>query len=113
MRLYYLGQDGQQQSIDLTREPISIGRGEDADILIKDDKTHSYMLSIDGQPDMELLIDNPQVIIEPGGVADLSARLRIDPVDLDSRSTEGEFRLQSSDGNISISESARFVGPTP
>jgi cytochrome c oxidase accessory protein FixG len=82
-------------------------------ILNKDNVEHSFVLSIDGQPTMELLIDNPEIIIESGGIADLPARLRIDPVDLKSRSTEVEFQLNSKDGGISISESARFVGPLP
>jgi cytochrome c oxidase accessory protein FixG len=82
-------------------------------ILNKDNMEHSFVLSIGGQSTMELLIDNPQIIIESGGIADLSARLRIDPVDLKSRSTKVEFQLNSKDGGISISESARFVGPLP
>lgn len=38
MRLYYLGQDGQQKCIELTGKPITIGRSDDADVLIKDEK---------------------------------------------------------------------------
>ncbi len=60
---------------------------------------------------MELLIDKPEIIIDAGAVGDLSARLRIDPVDLSSRSTEVDFRLKTKDGSISVTESARFVGP--
>lgn len=80
-------------------------------ILNKDDQAHDYIISIEGQPNMELLIDKSKITIEAGAVGDLSARLRIDPVDLNSRSTEVDFRLKSKDGSISVSESARFVGP--
>jgi len=80
-------------------------------ILNKDNQTHVYGVTIKEQPDMELLLDKPEITIESGAVDDLSARLRVDPVDLKSRSTEVEFQLNSKDGEISISESARFVGP--
>lgn len=82
-------------------------------ILNKDNSEHAYVLTVAGQPAMELLIDNPEISIAPGGVADLTARLRIDPADLSSRSTEIEFQLDSRDGSVSVSESARFVGPLP
>ena len=80
-------------------------------ILNKDNQAHDYIISIEGQPDMELLIDKTEITIEAGAVGDMSARLRIDPVDLSSRSTEVDFRLKSKDGSISVTESARFVGP--
>ncbi len=82
-------------------------------ILNKDNQMHSYVLTLEDQPEMELLIEQPEVTIEAGAVADVTARLRINPVDLKSQSTEVQFRLHSADGSISVAEPARFVGPLP
>ena len=82
-------------------------------ILNKDDRTHSYILNLEGHPEMTLLIDQPEIVVPAGGVSDLSARLRVDPEKLTTRSTEIEFVLTSRDGEINASESARFVGPEP
>jgi cytochrome c oxidase accessory protein FixG len=82
-------------------------------ILNKDDRAHGYVLTLEGRPEMTLLIDRPEITVESGGVADLTARLQVDPADIKSQSVEVEFGLKSMDGGISITESARFVGPLP
>lgn len=38
MRLYYLTKEGEQKVIELREKPITIGRSDDADILLQDDK---------------------------------------------------------------------------
>ena len=82
-------------------------------ILNKGSREHGFRLAVSGPPSMKLLVDRPEIMIEAGGVADLSARLQADPEELVSRSTEVEFQLNSSDGSVSVTESARFVGPQP
>lgn len=81
-------------------------------ILNKDDTAHTYVASVSGLPEMTLLLDKPDVTVQAGDIADLSARIRMDPYYLKSQSSEIEFHLRSqNDPGLSISEPARFVGP--
>ncbi len=81
-------------------------------ILNKDDRTHSYIITAEGMPDMRLLLDKPEISVDAGGVRDVSARIQIDPVDIKAASSEILFHLKAADSpDISVSESARFVGP--
>lgn len=81
-------------------------------ILNKDDQGHSYTISVEGMPDMTLLLDKRDITVAAGGVRDISARIQIDPVDIKSASNEVIFHLKAKDApDMAVSEPARFVGP--
>jgi cytochrome c oxidase accessory protein FixG len=82
-------------------------------ILNKDDAVHKYTVSATGIKTMELLLDKPEIVVEAGAVQDLSARIRVDPADLKSKSSKIIFRLDAKDEpEITVSEPGRFVGPS-
>ncbi|MDJ0956009.1 MAG: cytochrome c oxidase accessory protein CcoG [Arenicellales bacterium] len=82
-------------------------------ILNKDDESHNYVITIEGLPEMQLLMDKQDIAVEAGAVKDVTARIQIDPVDIKSASNEITFHLAARDKpEIAVSETARFVGPS-
>ena len=81
-------------------------------ILNKDDETHAYVITIEGLPEMQLLMDKQDIVVEAGAIKDVSARIQIDPVDIKSASNKITFHLAAKNQpDIAVSETARFVGP--
>ena len=82
-------------------------------ILNKDDEIHNYDITVEGIPEMQLLMDKQDIVVEAGAVRDVSARIQIDPVDIKTASNEITFHLTARDDpEIAVSETARFVGPS-
>ncbi|MDH3688791.1 MAG: cytochrome c oxidase accessory protein CcoG [Gammaproteobacteria bacterium] len=81
-------------------------------ILNKDNSTTSYKLWATGIAGLQLLLDQEIIEVSSGQVSEIPTRLQADPVDLQHRSTDIEFHIQSlDDETISATEKARFLGP--
>ena len=73
-----------------------------------------YELQASGIEDLRLIIDEPTITVAAGTVADLPVRLRADEGNLAARSTEIVFTLRDKlRGEISVNETAKFIGPPP
>jgi len=72
-----------------------------------------FSLEVDGLDGAELILDVPEVAVGAGEVLNLPARVRIDPEDLKTASSEVLFKIEVADRpDISVVESARFIGPS-
>jgi polyferredoxin len=72
-----------------------------------------FSLEVDGLDGAELILDVPEVAVRGGEVLNLPARVRIDPEDLKTASSEVLFKIEVTDRpDISVVESARFIGPS-
>ena len=81
-------------------------------ILNMDSKAHRYILSADGIEGMQLMLDEPEIVVEAGTVRELIARLQADEFNMEERSVTVEFQLQAVEANhLTTTEEARFVGP--
>ena len=81
-------------------------------ILNMDSKTHRYELRAEGIDGLRLVLDQPDIEVTAGTVAQLVVRLQADEFALQERSTTVRFHLQAIDGNhLTTVEEARFVGP--
>ena len=79
-----------------------------------DDETHQFSVKADGINNLVLLIDKEEITVDAGKVYDLPVRLRAMESDLKGRSTEIHFTLFATDEpNLSITQKAKFLGPTP
>ncbi len=81
-------------------------------ILNMDDQSHRYELRAEGIDGLRLQLDEPDIRVAAGSVAELVARIQADELNLEDRSVEVRFYLQALDANhLSVVEEARFVGP--
>lgn len=81
-------------------------------VLNMDGRQHQYRLSADGINGLELIIEQPQIVVESGTVADVTVRLRAEESDLASRSNKVMFTIAAiDDDTLQIIKEARFLGP--
>jgi cytochrome c oxidase accessory protein FixG len=81
-------------------------------IINMDDQVQTYRLSVSGIEGAEVLGQTEDITVGSGVVYDLPLRVQVDPVYLESPSTEIHFHLESTiDPGIAITEDARFLGP--
>jgi cytochrome c oxidase accessory protein FixG len=81
-------------------------------LINKDDRAHEYRLSVSGLPGLELEIDQKTIEVGPGEVRSLPARVRIDPVNLQSASSAIVFAVEAEDDStLSTTQTGRFIGP--
>ncbi len=81
-------------------------------ILNMDEHAHHYRLSVSGIDNLELIMDNPEIFVETGVVADIPVRLRVEESDLEARSNEVIFTLEAVDNQrLQIRKEGRFLGP--
>ena len=77
-----------------------------------DDHDHEFTLSVEGINDVELMIEQENIFVKGGEVADLPVRLRADEFDLKQRSTKIYFNLAAKDNSeLNVKEEGRFLGP--
>jgi len=84
-------------------------------LLNMDERDHRYMLDVSGIESLRLELDAAdagEIRVPAGEVRDLVARLRVEPDELEHRSTEVKFRLRALDNSkLNVTEEARFLGP--
>jgi cytochrome c oxidase accessory protein FixG len=81
-------------------------------LLNMDDRDHRYRLSVTGLDDLTLKLDHESIEVAAGVVREFSARLQVDPVDLEKPSNEVIFELEAvGSTDLKIRETARFLGP--
>ena len=81
-------------------------------IINMDNKPHHYQLRAGGINSLELIMEQPEIFVESGIVADITVRLRAEESDLSSRSNKVLFYLEADDKkNLHIIKEARFLGP--
>jgi len=81
-------------------------------LLNMDREDHRYTLSVSGLEGAALKLDDPDLSVSAGEVREVTARLQIDPYDLDAASNEVYFTLTAEDDeSLTVTQEARFVGP--
>jgi cytochrome c oxidase accessory protein FixG len=81
-------------------------------IVNMDKRAHRYQLEVRGLEELQLVLHHPEIEVPAGDVLTLPLSLRIDPVHLDSTSSEIQFTLSAMDDpSISITQTGRFIGP--
>jgi cytochrome c oxidase accessory protein FixG len=81
-------------------------------LLNKDREDHSYTLSVSGLEGVVMKMDDPGLVVPAGAVREVTARLQIDPYDLDAASNIVYFTLTAQDDEtLTVKQEARFVGP--
>ncbi|MGB5338688.1 MAG: cytochrome c oxidase accessory protein CcoG [Gammaproteobacteria bacterium] len=81
-------------------------------ILNMDDAAHTYTLSVDGIPGIQLHADAQSIRAEAGTVMEFPVRLQADEGDLEVRSSKVVFQLIANDDPaLAVQEEARFLGP--
>lgn len=79
-----------------------------------DERPHEFQIKATGLPDLRLVIDNPKIVVEPGEVQEVAARVQVDEADIKQRSSIISFAIQAADdGSVATEEEARFLGPRP
>jgi len=82
-------------------------------ILNMDQQEHTYKLSVSGIEDAQLDSDKTRFTLQPGEVLSTALSVKIDPVYLQSPSSDILFTLQDvDDPDLRVEETARFLGPT-
>jgi cytochrome c oxidase accessory protein FixG len=82
-------------------------------IINMDHKPQRYKLSVSGIEGVEVIGQTEEIELDSGAVLDLPLRVQIDPVELQSSSSEIIFHIESEidPEDISVSEHGRFLGP--
>jgi len=81
-------------------------------LLNMDRQDHRYTLSVSGLEGVTMKLDDPDLAVPAGEVKEATARLQIDPYDLESGSNEVYFTLTAADDEtLTVRQEARFVGP--
>ena len=79
-----------------------------------DNEMHEFNIKAEGIDDLVLLVDKKVITVDSGIVYDLPVRLQAKEENLKGRSTEIHFTLSASDkADLSITQTAKFLGPTP
>jgi hypothetical protein len=59
-----------------------------------------------------MILEQPEIIVESGPVADITIRLRAEESDLETRSNKVMFFLEAvEDDKLQVIKEARFLGP--
>lgn len=81
-------------------------------VMNMDNVRRSYHLSVSGIEGLSMDMDRPDIDVAAGSVIEIPVRAKVDPENLDRRSTKIEFNLQADHRkDLSINEEARFIGP--
>ncbi len=81
-------------------------------IINMDEEAHRFKLSVDGLEGMQLVMRQPEIVVDPGEVLDLPVSVKLDPVVLKRSSNEIRFTVTAVDEpELTRTEVARFVGP--
>jgi len=81
-------------------------------LLNMDRDDHVYSLSVSGLEGARMKLDNPDLRVAAGEVAEVTARLQAAPERLESGSNEVYFTLTArDDASLTATQEARFVGP--
>ena len=80
-------------------------------VMNMDDKTRSYTLDVAGIDGLTVHTDQAPIKAGGGEVLSVPVRVRADEFKLTARSSAIEFRLTTADGELSVNETARFLGP--
>jgi polyferredoxin len=81
-------------------------------LLNMDQQAHTYTLSVSGIEGLTLEAGDTEFEVAAGGVLSTPISLKVDPVNLQQPSSDVEFTLQAlDDPDLSVTETARFVGP--
>lgn len=81
-------------------------------IINMDAEQQNYTLSVSGLPDLQIVGQTENIIIDSGAVFDLPLRVEVDPIELKSSSSDIYFHLESTTNpDIAVDEHARFLGP--
>ena len=80
-------------------------------IMNMDNTARHYTLDVSGISGISLQTEQESIQAAAGEVISVPARVRADEFNLETRSSEIEFILSSADGDLSVSETARFLGP--
>ena len=85
-------------------------------VLNKDDKPHEFKVGVAGIEGAQVVLDQPTLKVESGGVENFVVRVRAEPEKLKGeRSTKIEFEVTSIEPGeevVSATREARFLGPT-
>ena len=82
-------------------------------VMNMDDSTRHYTLDVTGISGISLHTEQTPIRAGAGEVVSVAVRVRADEFNLNARSSEIEFLLTSTDGALSVTETARFLGPVP
>ena len=80
-------------------------------IMNMDNKSRHYSLDVTGISGISLDTDQTPLHAATGEVLSVPVRVRADEMNLGARSSEIEFILATEDGVLSVTETARFLGP--
>jgi cytochrome c oxidase accessory protein FixG len=82
-------------------------------VLNLDEVEHSYLISVDGLPGIQMDSDKQGLTLEAGEVGRLVVRVRVNRDSMAGSGDDIRFRVQSrSDPSLSSETKARFIGPT-
>ena len=80
-------------------------------IMNMDDRTRFYYLDVSGINGISVHTDQAPIKAASGEVLSVPARVRADELNLEARSSEIEFILTTEDHELTVTETARFLGP--
>jgi hypothetical protein len=76
------------------------------------DKEQTYRISISGIEGAELINQSGDVTVDGGSVVEVPVRVRVDPVNLESPSSDLVFSVESlTTEGLRLDETGRFLGP--
>ena len=82
-------------------------------VINMDKVEHEYSLSVTGIDGLNLNMDVIDIVAQSGEVIEVPVRISVDPENLEERSSEISFHLNAIDAaDLSVTEEARFLGPT-
>ena len=78
----------------------------------KENLGHEYLIEVSGDPELQLEIDDSDTFVAAGEIKDIIVRIIIDPINIEEKSTDIEFKVIAvDDSDISATQQARFLGP--
>ena len=80
-------------------------------IMNMDDRTRFYYLDVSGINGISVHTDQAPIKAASGEVLSVPVRVRADELNLEARSNEIEFILTTEDYELTVTETARFLGP--
>ncbi len=83
-------------------------------VMNKDDKLHTYQITISGVDGLQLVSQQPVITVESGDVLSVPVSLRVDPQNLNKVSTKVMITVTAQDNpQLTVTEESRFLGPLP
>ena len=77
-----------------------------------DDAPHRYTINVTGLPELEMVMETDAVDTPAGEVVSVPVRVRAEEQNLNERSSKIEFTITAQDDeSLSMTETARFLGP--